>query len=121
MPAGEHRFKEGNRGSPNTLTLENMETAMWKSSVIALFVPFALLAGCGGPSSGSVSVAAGDYYDGYYDGFYGPFNDGYWGGDGFFWYSDAGHRLHRDDGRHFRRVAATGFNHVRGTGMQREH
>jgi hypothetical protein len=98
-----------------------METAMWKISVIALFVPVALLAGCGGSTSGSVSVAAGDYYDGYYDGFYGPFNDGYWGGDGFFWYSDATHRLHRDDGHHFQHVAAAGFNHVRGTGMHREH
>jgi hypothetical protein len=81
------------------------------------------LAACEGPGAAGVSVAAGGpgYYDGYYDGFYGPFNDGYWGNDGFFWYSDARHAFHRDEGHHFQRTASAGFNHVRGTGMPRQH
>ena len=40
------------------------------------------------------AVGGPDYYDGYYDGYYGPFSDGYWGNDGFFWYS-AAPELHR--------------------------
>jgi hypothetical protein len=44
----------------------------------------------------SACASDGDYYrphyrgamgyDAYYDGFYGPFSDGYWGGDGLFYY-----------------------------------
>jgi hypothetical protein len=57
------------------------------------------------------------YYDGYYDGYYGPFYDGYWGTDGFFYYSDAnGQRWTRDDGQHFRHDAQSGFNPVHGRG-----
>jgi hypothetical protein len=81
------------------------------------------LAACGGPGPGRVDVAmaGGDYYDGYYDGAYGPFVDGYWGGDGAFWYMDRDRALHRDEGGHFRHSEAGGFNHVRGSGMHREH
>lgn len=82
-----------------------------------------IAAACEGPDHVGVAVAAGGpgYYDGYYDGYYGPFNDGYWGNDGFFWYSDARHDFHRDEGRHFQRTASNGFNHVRGSGMARAH
>lgn len=82
----------------------------------------ALLAGCAGGTAG-VSVAGGDFYDGYYDGFYGPFNDGYWGNDGFFWYSDGNHAWHRDDAHHFAHAMGRSgtWNHVRGTGVYREH
>jgi len=56
-------------------------------------------------------------YDGFYDDAYGPFYDGYWGGDGFFYYSDAaGHPFRRDEGRHFRRDSAAGFHAVHGLG-----
>jgi len=56
-------------------------------------------------------------YDGYYDDFYGPFYDGYWAGDGSFYYSDApGHPYRRDTAGHFRRDAASGFHAVHGTG-----
>jgi len=56
-------------------------------------------------------------YDGYYDDYYGPFYDGYWGQDGFFYYSDGpGHPFRRDEGRHFRRDLAPGYHAVRGLG-----
>jgi hypothetical protein len=61
---------------------------------------------------GSASVA---YYDGYYDDYYGPFHDGYWGGDGFFYYSAApGAEFRRDEARHFRREQAQGFHQFHG-------
>ncbi|MEJ0044657.1 MAG: hypothetical protein WDM81_21650 [Rhizomicrobium sp.] len=65
-----------------------------------------------------VGVAGGgDYFDGYYDGYYGPFDDGYWGTDGFYYYSDGhDHSWHRDSGNHFRHAPAGGFNHVHGSG-----
>ena len=80
-----------------------------------------LLSGC---VVGEVGVAGGPgYYDGYYDGFYGPFNDGYWGNDGFFWYSDGGHNWVRDDARHFRHDgnAGAGWSHIHGSGVHRDH
>src|SRR5262249_32225377 len=52
------------------------------------------------------------YLDGfpYYHGYYGPYADGYWGADGFFYFFNVndGH-FHRDDGHHFRHDAAPGF------------
>jgi hypothetical protein len=65
----------------------------------------------------------GDYYDSYYDGSYGTFNDGYWGGDGAFYYSDGQRVWHRDDANHFRRSSGEGdrWAGVRGSGANREH
>jgi hypothetical protein len=82
-----------------------------------------LLAGCETREHLGVGVAPGgpEYYDGYYDGFYGPFNDGYWGDDGFFWYSGGDRAWHRDENHHFQRMAGNGFNHVHGSGAHREH
>ena len=61
-------------------------------------------------------------YDGYYDDFYGPFYDGYWAGDGGFYYTDApGHAYHRDTGNHFRHDSVSGFHAVHGTGAGRHH
>ena len=69
---------------------------------------------------GGGDVAVG--YDGYYDGFYGPFNDGYWGRDGGFYYRDGeGHPYHRDTGGHFRHEAGAGFNPVHGHGPTGGH
>ena len=84
---------------------------------------FAGLAGCAGPGPARVAVAAGpDYYDGYYDGAYGPFVDGYWGGDGAFWYQGSDRAIHRDEGGHFARSAGgSGFKHIHGSGMHRDH
>ncbi len=75
------------------------------ASAFALFA----LAACGG---GYVSASAGGplYYDGYYDGYYGPMHDGYWGDDNFFYYGGGGRPYVRDEGAHFRRDAAPGFN-----------
>ena len=93
---------------------------MFKKLVLPAFAAL-VLAGCGGPGYTTVGVASGPYYDGYYDGYYGPFVDGYWGGDGAFWYLDRGHALHRDNGGHFRHDSFLGFNHVHGSGMRRTH
>ncbi|MBI1198805.1 MAG: hypothetical protein GC203_13170 [Phenylobacterium sp.] len=81
-----------------------------KRLVIALGA-VALLGGCasdmgyGGRTRG---------YDAWYDGAYGPYYDGYWRGD-VFWYSPARGRPYvRDDGRHFRRDGGPGFHGVHG-------
>ena len=66
------------------------------------------LAGCVSPGPGPGGPV---YYDGYYDGSYGPLYDGYWGDDNFFYYSGgAGRPFVRDEGHHFQRNAAAGFN-----------
>lgn len=47
----------------------------------------------------------------YYDSYYGPFYNGYWAHDGFFYYSPSrGGPYLRDEGRHFRRNPAGGFH-----------
>jgi hypothetical protein len=40
--------------------------------------------------------------DVYYDNYYGPYTDGYWGPDNFFYYRGGDGRYLRDEGRHFR-------------------
>jgi len=87
----------------------------------------ALLAACLGLAVSACAegyYGAGDYgygggYGGgrlaYYDDFYGPYYDGYWGGDGFYYYSLGRDRpFVRDDSRHFRRGGGDGFHGVRG-------
>ncbi|HEX7710323.1 MAG TPA: hypothetical protein VF418_05250 [Sphingomonadaceae bacterium] len=54
----------------------------------------------------------GSPYDVWYDGYYGPIEDGYWGGDGYFWYS-SGRDWRRGDGNHFRRGAYGNYRHYR--------
>jgi len=91
---------------------------------LLLLASLVLLAGCETrvPIRGGVAVAGGpDYYDGYYDGFYGPFDDGYWGDDGFFWYRGGDRGWHRDDAHHFRHGGGQGFNHIHGSGIHRDH
>jgi hypothetical protein len=101
-----------------------MATQMIRKFLLPAMFTAAMAAGCvvGGARVGVVASGP-DYYDGYYDGFYGPFNDGYWGNDGFFWYSDANHGFHRDDQHHFQRAAGNGgtWNHVHGSGTHRDH
>ncbi len=72
----------------------------------------ALIAGCANP--GNVASAG---YDGYYDDYYGPFDYGYWGDDGFFYYSDGAGGFRRDDGNHFRHGAAEGFHGIHTGGV----
>jgi hypothetical protein len=58
--------------------------------------------------------AFGRGYDAWYDGGYGPYYDGYWQGD-VYWYSPGRGRPYvRDDNHHFRRDRGTGFHGVRG-------
>ena len=95
---------------------------MLRKLVLPAFFAGLMLAGCVGPGPTRVAVAAGpDYYDGYYDGAYGPFVDGYWGGDGAFWYQGGDRAFHRDEGGHFAHAAGTGMNHIHGSGVHRDH
>lgn len=56
-----------------------------------------------GPTFGSGLV--------YYDSYYGPYYNGYWARDGFFYYSPGrGRPFIRDEGRHFRRGPGSGFH-----------
>lgn len=62
-------------------------------------------------------VATPVSWDGYYDDYYGPFYDGYWGSDGYFYYSlGVGQTYRRDDGRHFQHEVMTGYHPVHGFG-----
>jgi len=59
-------------------------------------------------------------YDAYYDDAYGPFYDGYWGGDGAFYYrGGAGRPFFRDGGGHFHHGPSAGFHGVHGGGRHR--
>ena len=89
-----------------------------RKSIIAL-AAMTLLEGC--ETRQQLGVSGPDYYDGYYDGFYGPFDDGYWGNDGFFWYSGRDRAFHRDEGHHFQHGAGNGLNHIHGRGGHRGH
>ena len=79
---------------------------------IAAFAAASLLAGCAAEFGYGGPVAVG--YDAYYDGYYGPFVDGYWAGNGFFYYLDGGGRRHRDTHNHFRHDPSTGYRPVQG-------
>ncbi len=92
-------------------------------------IMLALVAGAAiailGACAESYGVHAGYYYgdgdwaDAYYDDAYGPYYDGYWGGDGFFYYRDAeSHPFVRDDAHHFRRDGNSGYHQVRAHGHE---
>jgi hypothetical protein len=85
------------------------------------------LTGCvayGPPGPGPGPYAYGPYpaeavaYDGFYDGAYGPFYDGYWARDGYFYYSDRNHGFHRDFGGHFRHEGLSGYHPFHGGGAR---
>jgi hypothetical protein len=77
----------------------------------------------------ALSACASGYYGGgdlgynaYYDDAYGPYNDGYWGRDGAFWYSARPHGPYlRDGGAHFRHGAFDGGHGVHGSGGFHRH
>jgi hypothetical protein len=81
-----------------------------------------LLAGCAyepgpGPYYGGGAYVVGEPigYDGFYDDYYGPFYDGYWARDGYFYYRHGeGGRFQRDVGGHFRHDNHVGFHAVHG-------
>lgn len=61
-----------------------------------------------------VGYGYNDYDDLYYDNYYGPVSEGYWDSDGWYYYRDrTTRRYRRDDGRHFRRDAANGYQSSR--------
>jgi hypothetical protein len=74
------------------------------------------LAGCAEYyDQGPYGPYAGVEYDAFYDGYYGPFNGGYWGPGGYFFYADRdGRRFHRDQAGHFRHQGGQGFNPIHG-------
>ena len=85
--------------------------APWRETMmrkyLLMLAALTLVAGCETrvPIRSGVGLA---YYDGYYDGYYGPFDDGYWGNDGFFWYRGGDRGWHRDDAHHFRHDGGRG-------------
>jgi hypothetical protein len=91
----------------------------------AAVAPLAL-AGCyeegygyGGGVAAGYGYGAPYAYNGWYDDYYGPFYDGYWGGDGFFYYrSSVNDRdFRRGDPNHFRRAPGGGdhFHEMHGS------
>ena len=80
-------------------------------AAIALAFVATLPSACTGDTYGRGIVSWTSYpYHGWYNGFYGPFHDGYWGTDGYFYFrllaEDRFYR--RDRARHFRREAVHG-------------
>lgn len=84
---------------------------------LALFGPLAGLCLAALPLGGCVTDTYGDTgyysagvawnpypYDVWYDDYYGPIYDGYWGGDGYFYYRTGANDRdwHRGSGNHFR-------------------
>lgn len=69
-----------------------------KHALLALTASLAL-------SACADNMGYGPYFGGeraYYDDYYGPFYNGYWGGDGAFYYSPGRGRPYlRDEGNHF--------------------
>ena len=78
-----------------------------KSALIALAAALAL-GGCAGYDYDSAGYSA------YYDDAYGPFYDGYWRGDDYFYSTGRGRPFIRDEGHHFHRGPMEGHNGVRG-------
>jgi hypothetical protein len=76
------------------------------------------LSACGG-GYGYYGASAGGP-DVYYDNFYGPYTDGYWGPDEFFYYRGGDGAFVRDENHHFQRHmfnGAHGFHaHARPAG-----
>jgi len=80
-----------------------------------------LLPGCADRYADGPPAAYADLdYDAWYDGYCGPFQGGFWAGDGAFWYDDERHHFHRDAGTHFRRQPDVGahFQHIQGHAPQ---
>ena len=88
---------------------------MRRTHFFALAVLLASLAAC---STEVVNTGVAGSYEGYYDDYYGPISDGYWGPDGYFYFSvGQGHPFQRDAEGHIRRTPATGFHHFHGSYM----
>jgi hypothetical protein len=92
-------------------------------SMICAASAIALLAGCAndGNTVASNLGAGPTAYDSFYDDYYGPFDDGYWGEDGAFYYSNGLDGFRRDDGSHFRHDGASGFHGIHTGGFHGFH
>jgi hypothetical protein len=71
-------------------------------ALLALSAIILLTAGCADYDDRYAEGAPGPEYDVYYDGYFGPYPGGYWGDDGYFYYSDDHGGYLRDDAHHFR-------------------
>lgn len=82
------------------------------TKTILILAAAATLGGCA--SDGAYSGFGGGWSTAYYDDAYGPFYDGYWAGD-VFWYSPGRGRPYiRDEAHHFHHNPAPGAHGVRG-------
>jgi hypothetical protein len=87
---------------------------MKSTALLAIAGISILLPSCASTGYGLYGGRASLGYDAYYDDAYGPFYDGYWGGDGGFYYRRrAGAPFVRDGGGHFNHAPAAGFHGVR--------
>lgn len=75
---------------------------MRKMLIAAALGGMLILPACADEGGAYYGAAVGPA-DVYYDSFYGPYTDGYWGPDAFFYYRGPDGRFIRDEGRHFRR------------------
>jgi hypothetical protein len=89
-----------------------------KPQSIALAAALALCSGLAACASYGPGAPDGYYdaagYNAYYDDAYGPFYDGYWDGDDFFFSRGRGRAFERDTDHHFHRTGGAGFHGVHG-------
>jgi len=95
--------------------------AMFACTFFAVAAGATLTSGCADDiyGRGGLTWSSHPYY-GWYDNYYGPFYDGYWGTDGYFWFRlhEGEGRFRRDESRHFRRENSSGsdrFHRFEGT------
>jgi len=88
----------------------------------AAFGALTALTACGGGYGYRQAAVVGVAGDGvYYDDFYGPYAEGYWGPDQYFYYRGGDGRFIRDDARHFRRESFGSAHMVRARPYDRDH
>jgi hypothetical protein len=76
---------------------------MRKMLIAAALGGMLILPACAYDGGGAYYGAGYGGADVYYDNYYGPYTDGYWGPDAYFYYRGADGRFLRDQDRHFRR------------------
>lgn len=107
-PGGEARADETFASAALYRPVGTLGQQPMKPALIALAAALAL-SGCatyGGYDAGG--------FNAYYDDAYGPFYDGYWRGDVFFYSPGRGRPFIRDEAHHFHRAPGAGFHGVHG-------
>jgi hypothetical protein len=93
---------------------------MRKMLIAAAIGGILILPACAYEGGGAYYGAEVGAPDVYYDSFYGPYTDGYWGPDDFFYYRGGDGRFLRDESHHFQHrmfSGARGFHaHARPAG-----